>query len=470
MPSAVADIPSPHSAIVEEPSPHSAIVEREHSPHSAIVEQEPSKPPHEAIIIDVDAFEYEEILKRPTTSVAACEGYTIIFPDGKSPHTAYPFALHDTLILPWDYALKNGAMKLFARGCHGSSEGVGKACQPCQQLKKNSRLENILTRMEKGVHENTGFAYHGFSGLFEMLHRKNSLIEFYRLRGLNQARKLLAKAAALSDQKRLLMAIASGRANRVDRLISIGLLQKKGARGLLASYMAAAEGYYNPRSFTEEEDMKALLLWKLGGNRVAEINHRANNAPSISYLRTRSTVPLIIPSHKKPTADEVTANVDATFDGVLEVIHSPNRSKSIHTVLMFDELATEKRVRWDPKTNYFLGLCREHAHNTETEFTNEGDMEELFQRLDEGKVHHAGEVRVCVCFHGGNFTFHFGTLSIFRQLLALWGSSARIIEYTLAVLSLYQETASVNQEKSMLISSGLFLRVSMHYKTRQNSV
>jgi hypothetical protein len=37
--------------------------------------------------------------------------------------------------------------------------------------------------------------------------------------------------------------------------------------------MAAAEGYYNPKSFTEEEDMKALLLWKLGGNRVAEINH-----------------------------------------------------------------------------------------------------------------------------------------------------------------------------------------------------
>ena len=26
--------------------------------------------------------------------------------------------------------------------------------------------------------------------------------------------------------------------------------------------------------------MKALLLWKLGGNRMAEINHRANNAPA----------------------------------------------------------------------------------------------------------------------------------------------------------------------------------------------
>jgi len=347
----------------------------------------------QSTIVDVDAFEYEEILKRPTTSVSACEGYAMIFPDGKSPHTTYPFALHDTIILPWDYALKNGMMKLFARSCRGLSEGSGTACRPCRQLVKNETLENILTRIEDGVHENTGFAYHGFSGLQEMLRRKNQLIEFYRLHGLNQARKLLAKATALSDQKRLLMAIASGRASRVDRLISIGLRQKKGARGLLASYMAAAEEYYNPKSFMEEEDMKALLLWKLGGNRVAEINHRANDAPSISYLRTRSTVPSIVPSHKQPTVDEVRANVEATFDGVLEVIHSQNRSKFVHTVLMFNELATEKRVCWDPKTNYFLGLCREHAHNTAMEFTNEGDMEELFQTLDDGKVHHAGEVR-----------------------------------------------------------------------------
>jgi hypothetical protein len=56
------------------------------------------------------------------------------------------------------------------------------------------------------------------------------------------------------------MAIVSGRISQVNYLINIGLCQKKGAHGLLASCMAAAEGYYNPRSFTEEEDMKALLL------------------------------------------------------------------------------------------------------------------------------------------------------------------------------------------------------------------
>jgi hypothetical protein len=189
------------------------------------------------------------------------------------------------------------------------------------------------------------------------------------------------------------MAIASGKVNRVDHLLSIGLRQKKGVRGLLASYVAVAEGHYHPKSFTEEEDMKALLLWKLGGNRVAQINHRASGAPSISYLRTRSTVPPVVPSHKCPTEQEVETNVDATLHGVLDVVHGQIKLKVLHTVIMFDEITTEKRIRWDPKTNFFLGVCRQHASKTSMEFVNQGDMEELFRCLDDGVVHYAAEVR-----------------------------------------------------------------------------
>jgi len=352
----------------------------------------------EGNIINVEAFESRDTIKQQNKSVAACKGYAVTYPDGKSPH-AYPFALHDTLILPWNYAVMNGVMKLFARSCSGLSQGDD-TCQPCQQLVKNKTLEGIFMWIEDGAHENTGFAYIGFSGLQEMLRRKNRLVEFYHLCGLNQARKLLVKATVLSDQKRLLMAIASGKVSRVDCLLSIGLRQKKGARGLLALYMAATEDHYNPKSYTEEEDMKAILMWRLGGNRVAEINHCANQAPSVTYLRTRSTVPLIIPSHEQPTVDQVQANVKATFNGLLDVIHSQNRSRFVHVVLMFDELATEKRIRWDPKTNRFLGICREHVYKTSTEFVNEGDMEELFQNLDNGKIHYAGEVRG----HGSKFS------------------------------------------------------------------
>jgi hypothetical protein len=282
-------------------------------------------------VIDVDLFDFEDTLQEKSLSDGACKGYTLDLPVGKSPYSCYPFALHNTLVLPWDLMVKNGMMMLFARSCSGRIEAGTGSCYACQHLIKNKTLEGILTRIEEGVHENSPFTYHGFSGLQEMFHRKNQRIEFYRMRGLNQARKLLSKATALVDQKQLLMAIASGKVSRVDRLISIGLRQKKGACGLLASYMAAVEGVYHPKSFTEEEDMKALLMWKLAGNWVVEINHRANGAPSVSYLRARSTVPPIVPSPGQPTINEVTRNIEATFGSVLDVVYE---SKAVHAVVM----------------------------------------------------------------------------------------------------------------------------------------
>jgi hypothetical protein len=63
---------------------------------------------------------------------------------------------------------------------------------------------------------------------------------------------------------------------------------------------------------------------------------------------------------------------------------------------MFDELATEKRIRWDDKTNNFLGVCRQHGRRVSLQFNHENDLEELFRHLetdDERQaVHYAGEV------------------------------------------------------------------------------
>jgi hypothetical protein len=139
--------------------------------------------PAEDAIIDIDAmFEYEETrVKKHQKSMTACSGYTLTFPDGMSPHTAYPFALHDTLIVPWDYSVKNGTMVLFAQSCAGFklSDGDAKRCQSCMQLEHNTMLEGIVSRIKNGAHENIGFTYLGFGGLSEMLHRKNQRIEFY---------------------------------------------------------------------------------------------------------------------------------------------------------------------------------------------------------------------------------------------------------------------------------------------------
>src|SRR5260221_611750 len=156
-------------------------------------------PMQDVTIIDIDTFEYEDILEQAKTSVRVCDRYTMDFLEEKSSHTVYPFALHDTFILPWDYALKNGVMKLFACSCHGLSEGSGTACQPCQGLAKNKKLENILRRMEEGIHENAGFAYHGIAGLQQMLHCKNQEIELRRL----TIEQTMHQAIRTSDPTRL---------------------------------------------------------------------------------------------------------------------------------------------------------------------------------------------------------------------------------------------------------------------------
>jgi hypothetical protein len=396
------------------------------------------------IIIDIESESEpmetpgREVAQVSNSSRAKCQGYILQFPPGKTPYSTYPFALHDNRSLPWDFFIKNGVMTLFARNCHGceSLSGPGASCLPCLHLAKNKSLEGIINRLQNGVHPNSPYSYHGAGGLHEVLHLQTDKIAFLQLYGLNQTRALLGKATALSDYKRLVSAIASGNVARVSRVIYIALEQKKGVNGIISTLRDAAEGYYRPRSYSEEEDMWGLLTWRLAGNRVAQINHRSGHGPSVTYLRSRTIVPPIIPSPGKPTAVEVQKNTVANLASVMDVIKMRVR----HVVLMFDEIATEKRLRWDPKTNFFLGFCREHAHKTSIEFINEGDLEEAFRSLDKGDVHYAPEVikMLPFCFRLDR------SQAIFRQLLAHLEYLAKTAKYTLLVLSLHLETVSKN--------------------------
>ena len=202
-----------------------------------------------------------------------------------------------------------------------------------------------------------------------------------------------------------MIAIVSGKVSRVSQVVHITLEQKKGVDGIISTLQDAANGYYQPNSYSEEEDMWGLLTWQLAGNRVAHINHRSGHGPTVTYLRSRTIVPPIVPSPGMPKASEVQQNVVASLASVLDLMNTQVR----HVVLMFDEIATEKRLRWDPKTNYFLGFCREHTHNTSMEFVNEGDLEEAFRSLDNGEVHYAPEVRKilphCFCFETRSIYF-----------------------------------------------------------------
>lgn len=59
---------------------------------------------------------------------------------------------------------------------------------------------------------------------------------------------------------------------------------------------------------------------------------------------------------------------------------------------MFDEVATERRLRYDDRTNKVVGLGRETAAKTTLEFNSEDNLDTLFADLECGDVRLASEV------------------------------------------------------------------------------
>jgi hypothetical protein len=322
-----------------------------------------------------------------------CCGIRVHLPPGKSPHTSYPFGIHDELGDPWDYAVTNGVLVLRSKACVTNLQPNPERCRNCEMLTKNASLQGVLQRMETGVHENTHLAYHSVGGLVTLVRRKQGEVKALRLRKLNDARKLAGKAVVIDDLKQWVMAVGSGRVERVDRLVRVNLARKGGIRNLLDLYDRAAQQIYHPRNYTEEDELRGLLLWRLGGARIAGIAHRALNLPSLSTLRRRTIIPKLLVSTSVPTVLEIETNVLSCFESIFEILES---QQVIHQVLMLDELKAEERPPLDEETNKILGPCREHGKNTSLEFNSEKEVELLLEAIDKGEVHLASEVSVIV--------------------------------------------------------------------------
>ena len=175
----------------------------------------------------------------------------------------------------------------------------------------------------------------------------------------------------------MLVVVSTQRIPCIDYVLRTGFKWGAGIHSMLEMIKKAAEGTYHPKGYNEEDDLQALLFLQLGGARVADIAHHIFGTPSALTIRTRTTVPQITPSPSFPTREEIQHNVVASFEGLVDS-HGLSEKKMLHTVTMFDELAIEKRPRWDDKSNKVLGICREHESGTSLDFTTEEDLETLW--------------------------------------------------------------------------------------------
>lgn len=321
-----------------------------------------------------------------------CPGYVLTFPPGQTPHSSYPYALHDTTRLPWGYEVVNDTMILRPPTCTGKAQG-DTCCKACGSLETNEALIGIKNRSKNGVHENAPFAYHSIGGMMTIARRKGRQIDELRLRKLNIVKKLKGKEGALDGHKQMKFALADKNIPRLNSLLRTARRRKLGLFALIGLIKRAAKGVYHPKNYEEEDDLQALLLLRLGGARVTDIAHRIHGSPAASTVRRRTTVPILVPSPSSPKTKEIETNIRACFQSISDVLGLASSSAPLHAVLMFDELATERRLRYDDRTNMFVGIGREDASKTMLEFASVEDLDTICEDVERGEVKLASEVR-----------------------------------------------------------------------------
>ncbi|KAF8214789.1 hypothetical protein K438DRAFT_1484927, partial [Mycena galopus ATCC 62051] len=92
-------------------------------------------------------------------------------------------------------------------------------CVPCENFLHNDVLRGIVQRICAGIHPNTPLIYMPIGTLVETVRKKADQCRGLKLTKLNVVRKLLGKMAALNEHKQFVMAVASGRVERVAQLV-----------------------------------------------------------------------------------------------------------------------------------------------------------------------------------------------------------------------------------------------------------
>ncbi|KAH9005732.1 hypothetical protein EDB86DRAFT_2795608 [Lactarius hatsudake] len=340
---------------------------------------------------DDDDIEYIGTSPSCVSKKLQCKRHVVNPPPGQTGIGAYPFLLHIEEHTAWEFSSCSGTLLLHACRCENRNLNERGLCQPCDMLLSNTKFRNVLVRIENGVNENTPYKYHGLMSMSEIARKKEHIIDLFRLRRTNDAKKLVGHEGTISLHRQVLLAMSSGKIPRLDRVLRVASDRHMSVAAILDLVQKAARGLYQPKGYTEEEDLQTLLFLRLGGQRVANIAHCIFRIPAPSTVRRCTMIPPLICSPSYPHARDLENNLVAALDSLLPTLETRGK---YHVVLMFDEIAQETRPRWCDRTNQILGWCREHTNGRCMDFNSIADAELLFQDMVDGNVHLAHEATV----------------------------------------------------------------------------
>ncbi|KAF8198428.1 hypothetical protein BJ912DRAFT_1074363 [Pholiota molesta] len=338
----------------------------------------------------------------PATSTSTpdrgnCPGYRLELPEDVSPFSSYPFLLHTKRDLPWSVVVDRDNLILRSTRCthlalssHKGKETKPLPCHYCSRLHDNDVVMGIRHRILDGTHENTPWVYLTPAEMYASLQRKTKVINNLKLRALNNAVSIGIRNRKLKTWKRLVMAIGKSDIARLRSLIAAQVRAGASVYSILEKVDKAALRQFSPKGYERADYEREFLILKMGGTSAANVAHRSLGLPSIDATKRHVvTVPLQA-SAKFPTHQELSSNLQQCYprEGI-----SPDQPKYGMSI-QYDELKVQERLRWDPRTNNILGLCREHSKSYALEFRSIEQANTIAEALRKKDIHLATEVTV----------------------------------------------------------------------------
>ena len=322
----------------------------------------------------------------------SCPGYRLSFPEKQTPFGSYPFLLHEVKNLSWTIATSREHNDLILRShnCFGTAP-EGKSCSRCCMLHDDSIIMGIRHRSIEGAHEKTNWVYLTPAQTRDALKRKTEENNRLKLNSLNLLKTIGVRNKNVAGWKRLSIAIAHENIPRIRSLLAANHRAGASVFKILEDVDRAARRAYTPKGYDVADYELAFLMYKIGGRATANIAHRALGTPSIDTAKRHVSTSPIIPSPGFPTSAELQANLAICYPKN-DVSHSAKSIKGI--TMQVDEIKIQERLRWEPKSNVILGVCREHGSYCALEFRSVYQADRLLDCLKSKTVHLATEVSV----------------------------------------------------------------------------
>ena len=95
----------------------------------------------------------------------------------------------------------------------------------------------------------------------------------------------------------------------------------------------------------------SIVLYQLGGARVAKFAHTALGTPGLSTIKKFCSTS-ILASSAFPKLDELMKNIKSAYE-----YSAQSEEVTVGLICMFNEIKVEEGLDWCPQTNSIIGLC-----------------------------------------------------------------------------------------------------------------